>query len=122
VPKVQIVEIEAPGALEAILQYQVIGQTPYGSWLEIKLQTGRTHQIRIQAASRGHPVFGDALYGSTVPFGPPTADEREGAIALHARSLTFRHPTTGQAHTVATKPPDAWFIIKTSTDPVSSAD
>jgi 23S rRNA pseudouridine1911/1915/1917 synthase len=121
-PKVQIVEADVPGALEAILQYQVIGQTPYGSWLEITLQTGRTHQIRIQAASRGHPVLGDALYGSTVPFGSPLSDERARAIALHARSLTFRHPTTSEAYTVAAVPPDAWSINKTSNDVLSSSD
>lgn len=121
VPKVEIVANDTPGALEAVLFYQVIGQSPYGSWLEIKLQTGRTHQIRIQAASRGHPVLGDALYGSTAPFGPRMADEREGAIGLHARSLTFRHPTTGEAHTVTAQPPDAWSISKTCKDAASSA-
>jgi 23S rRNA pseudouridine1911/1915/1917 synthase len=108
VPKVEIVPADASGAMEAVLHHQVIGQTAYGSWLEIKLQTGRTHQIRIQAASRGYPVLGDQLYGSTVHFGPPGADEREGAIALHARSLTFRHPTTHEKCMVSAEPPEGW--------------
>jgi hypothetical protein len=66
----------------------------------------------VQAASRGHAVFGDWLYGSTIPFGPQATDEREGAIALHARSLTFRHPTTGEAYTVSAELPEAWLMIE----------
>jgi 23S rRNA pseudouridine1911/1915/1917 synthase len=116
VPKVEIVAADTPGALEAVLHYRVVGQTQYGSLLEIKLQTGRTHQIRVQAASRGHPVLGDALYGSTVPFGPQTADERERAIALHARSLTFRHPTTHDDCTVTADVPDAWKALRLVTN------
>jgi 23S rRNA-/tRNA-specific pseudouridylate synthase len=76
--------------------------------LEIQLETGRTHQIRIQCASRGHPLLGDELYGSGVPFGPWSDDERERLIALHARSLKFRHPQT-QEDLVFTAPlPDIW--------------
>jgi 23S rRNA pseudouridine1911/1915/1917 synthase len=122
VPKVEIVAADTPRALEAVLLYQVIGQTPHGSWLQISLQTGRTHQIRIQAASRGHPVLGDAQYCSTVAFGPPTANQREGTIALHARLLTFRHPTTGRAYTVAAEPSDAWAIGQAIKEPLSLAD
>jgi RluA family pseudouridine synthase len=111
VPKVEIVAADAQGALEAILHYRVIGETPHGSFVEVRLETGRTHQIRVQAASRGHPVVGDALYGSTIAFGPHLADERERAIALHARSLTFRHPNT-QAHcTVTAEAPDTWCAL-----------
>ena len=63
------------------------------TWLEIQLETGRTHQIRIQAASRGFPVLGDTQYGATTLFGFPFEDERLRAIALHSRSLDIRHPT-----------------------------
>jgi 23S rRNA pseudouridine1911/1915/1917 synthase len=108
VPKVEIVTAETPGALEAVLHYQVIGKTSDGSSLEIKLHTGRTHQIRVQSASRGHPVHGDELYGSTVRFGAPVTDQREGAIALHARSLTFRHPTSGETSTVVAEVTEPW--------------
>jgi len=108
VPKVEIVPADTPGALEAVLQYQVMGQTAHGSWLEIQLHTGRTHQIRIQAASRGHPVHGDQHYGSTVPFGLPLTDQREGAIALHARSVTLRHPTTHKLCTVTAALNERW--------------
>jgi len=78
------------------------------SWLEVELETGRTHQIRVQAASRGHPVIGDAQYGSTRPFGEQFADERLRAIALHARQLGFNHPMTGEAVDVIAPPPAAW--------------
>jgi 23S rRNA pseudouridine1911/1915/1917 synthase len=108
VPKVEIATADMPGALEAVLQYRVIGQTPHGSWLEIQLHTGRTHQIRIQAASRGYPVLGDGLYGSTVRFGAPVCDDREMAIALHARSLTFQHPTTREPCTITAALNDHW--------------
>jgi 23S rRNA pseudouridine1911/1915/1917 synthase len=108
VPKVEIVSSHAPLALHAVLHYRVIGRTQHGSWLEIELETGRTHQIRVQSAARGHSVIGDALYGSKIPFGPQHSDERQRAIALHARSLTFRHPTTNAMITIAADPPATW--------------
>ncbi len=72
------------------------------------MQTGRTHQIRIQAASRGYPVLGDALYGSRLAFGPLQEDERLRAIALHARTLAFRHPVSKQWVAVTAPTPDFW--------------
>src|SRR5690606_26915582 len=53
-----------------------------------RLETGRTHQIRIHLAHRGHPVVGDALYGRDAP-GPPIDSPR---TLLHAASLSFTHP------------------------------
>ena len=91
------VEVVPPGHPEgrlAVLHYRTLATADWGSWLEIQLETGRTHQVRIQAAARGHPLLGDAHYGSTVPFGPQYEDHRLRAIALHARSLEFRHPGT----------------------------
>jgi RluA family pseudouridine synthase len=108
VPKVEIVAADAPLALFAALKYHVIGRTQHGSCLGIELQTGRTHQIRVQSSARGYPVLGDSLYGSQIPFGPQHADERQRAIALHARSLTFRHPTTNEASTITADPPATW--------------
>lgn len=84
---------------------------PLWTWLEIELETGRTHQIRVQAASRGHPVLGDVQYGATRPFGPQYEDERLRAIALHARSLSFSHPMTRQVvEVVAPVSADAWGV------------
>jgi 23S rRNA pseudouridine1911/1915/1917 synthase len=82
-----------------------------GSWLEIELKTGRTHQIRAQAASRGYPVLGDWQYGSRIAFGPPNDDERKSVIALHARELCFFHPTT-RAETLLQAPvSSAWEAL-----------
>lgn len=91
-PRSQVVAPEFPGAQLAVLQYRTIGRHGSGSCLEINLETGRTHQIRIQAASRGHTLLGDTWYGSRIPFGQQFDDERARAIALHARSLEFEHP------------------------------
>lgn len=108
-PRAEIVSADHAAAQRAELRYRTIEQTAANSWLEIELQTGRTHQIRLQAASRGHPVIGDAFYGSTVPFGQQHADERLRAIALHARSLAFIDPATNQPVTVEAPAPPGWF-------------
>jgi 23S rRNA pseudouridine1911/1915/1917 synthase len=96
------------GAKRARLRYQCLRASADWSHLEVVLETGRMHQIRVQAASRGHPVLGDALYGSTRPFGPPAELPREQWIALHARSLTFLHPLRYEPVTLTAPPPDAW--------------
>ena len=87
------------------------GQKAGLTWLEVQLETGRTHQIRVQAASRGHPVVGDAQYGSTLPFGEQFEDERLRAIALHARQLGFNHPMTREPVDIVAPPPPAWHEV-----------
>lgn len=78
------------GVKEARLFYRVLGKRKYeGAILtlcEITLFTGRTHQIRVQFSSRGFPLFGDGKYGS----------RWKGDIALFSKSLSFRHPTSGE--------------------------
>jgi 23S rRNA pseudouridine1911/1915/1917 synthase len=76
--------------------------------LEIQLETGRTHQIRVQAASRGHAVVGDSQYGATQLFGEQFEDERLRAIALHARQLGFNHPMTSDTVDITAPLPQAW--------------
>jgi 23S rRNA pseudouridine1911/1915/1917 synthase len=98
----------SPAGREAVLRYVVRGGGAWGSWLEIELETGRTHQIRVQAASRGHPVLGDAQYGAAGAFGPRHDDDRLRAIALHARSLSFRDPTSREDVTVTAALPPPW--------------
>lgn len=96
----EIVSPIKPDAREAVLRFRVLKRLEGTTWLEIRLETGRTHQIRLQCASRGFPLLGDALYGSTVAFGEPFEDERERAIALHAREITFVDPTTKEKTTL----------------------
>ena len=63
------------------------------AWLECRLETGRTHQIRVHMASVGHPLAGDAVYGPR-----KVITELEGQC-LHAAQLSFTHPITGEAMT-----------------------
>jgi 23S rRNA-/tRNA-specific pseudouridylate synthase len=90
--KVEVVAADHPEGQHAVLHYRTVGRTPHGSLLEIELETGRMHQIRVQAAKRGWPVIGDAQYGSHLPFGEQFDDLRRRAIALHARQLSFVPP------------------------------
>ncbi len=110
-PRAEIVPPDHPQGRIAVLHYRTRAVADWGTWLEIELETGRTHQIRVQAGSRGHSVLGDAQYGSTVLFGPPRTDARLLAIALHARQLTFRDPTTRQDVTVVAPLPPIWRQI-----------
>ncbi len=108
---VEVVDRDHVAAKQAVLHYRVRWQSSVGTWLEIHLETGRTHQIRVQAASRGHAVLGDAQYGSTVPFGEQHTDIRDRAIALHARQLAFRHPMTEQPVDLIAPLPAAWDAL-----------
>ena len=74
------------GVREAVLEYRIVRQTQDACLAEITLHTGRTHQIRVQFASRKHPLWGDGKYGSRV----------KGAIALQSCGLQFVHPDTGR--------------------------
>ncbi len=106
------VEPQAEGAKRAMLRYRVLRSFPGGSLLEIRPQTGRSHQIRVQAATRGHPVLGDELYGATVPFGAAAEQPRDRVIALHARSLTIDHPIKREPMTFIAPPPEIWDEIQ----------
>jgi 23S rRNA pseudouridine1911/1915/1917 synthase len=107
-----------PGAKEARLSYRVLQPLNDGATLlELRPKTGRMHQIRVQAARRGHPVLGDELYGSAVPFGPPVELPRDRIIALHARALTFEHPTKHEPVTVQAPLPAAWHPLLSATGP-----
>ncbi len=112
-PRVEIVAADVTGAQRAVLHYKTLRTIPLegdrrGTLLEIELETGRMHQVRVQAASRGHSILGDALYGATVPFGRETADPRARAIALHAWSISFRHPESNETLTVSAPPTQDW--------------
>ncbi len=69
--------------------YRVLKRFRYATLLEIKLITGRTHQIRVHMQHLGHPVVGDTLYGNEV-----SSASREPRLALHASKIEFLHPKT----------------------------
>ena len=106
--RTEVVSADTPGARRAVLRYQRLSETADSALLEIEPETGRMHQIRVQASERGWPVRGDVLYGSRLPFGPPAELPRERVIALHAYSLTFLHPIRYEPLTVTAPLPEMW--------------
>lgn len=108
----EVVDEDHPAGKHAVLHYRVLWQSELGTWLEIELETGRTHQIRIQAASRDHAVLGDSQYGSALPFGEQHPELRDRGIALHARQLGFTHPMTGEAVDIVAPLPPSWDALQ----------
>jgi 23S rRNA pseudouridine1911/1915/1917 synthase len=98
--RVEVVEAHAEGARQALLHYHRRAVHGGLTWLEVRPQTGRTHQLRVQLAHHGQPIYGDAKYGAVHTFGR--------AIALHARSLTFLHPVRYEPITLTAEVPRAW--------------
>jgi 23S rRNA pseudouridine1911/1915/1917 synthase len=98
--RVEVVEPRTAGARQALLHYQRRASHGGLSWLEVRPQTGRTHQLRVQLAHHGHPIYGDARYGSVHTF--------NDTVALHARSLTFLHPISYDPLTLTADVPRAW--------------
>lgn len=74
----------------AVTHYEVLEEFSGYSFVRLKLETGRTHQIRVHMAYLGHPVAGDSLYGSKDRFGMLSGQ------CLHAGLIGFTHPTTGE--------------------------
>jgi len=107
-PRTVVVDERRPEGKLAILHYHTVQSTPKGTLLEIELETGRTHQIRVQCSSRGLPLLGDTLYGSQVAFGPWSDDERARLIALHARSIELKHPMTREPIHLVAPLPELW--------------
>lgn len=82
------------------LHYRTLETQGKFSLLEIHLETGRKHQIRVQLASRNLPIVGDRKYGSRIAFGE--------ALALHARSLAVEHPVQHTPLRLEANVPDTW--------------
>ena len=99
-----VVEV-AEGGQEARLAFRVLTRGPKLSALELRPTTGRGHQLRVQLASRGYPILGDRKYGAKSLIRAADGGHR---IALHARSLTFKHPTKEEVLSVEAPDPADW--------------
>ena len=98
---VRVVPMTTEGAKKAVLDYNVIEEREEeGLYLaDIKLYTGRSHQIRVQMATIGCPVYGDIRYGKDQPY---------GHLALWSYDLSFRHPTTDKRMIFRVFPPEEY--------------
>lgn len=94
-------------ARRAVTHYKVLSRFGSVTYLSLRLETGRTHQIRVHMAAKGHPLLGDTVYGGgNTPFEKKHASLFSGQC-LHAKELTFVHPRTGERMTVVSElPPD----------------
>jgi len=92
-----------PGAQEARLAYRRLAELPAGTLVEVELETGRKHQIRLQLSGRGWPILGDRKYGSRQAFAV--------GIALHSRRLAFTHPTRDERIELAAPLPATWLKL-----------
>ncbi|MBF0371494.1 MAG: RluA family pseudouridine synthase [Magnetococcales bacterium] len=111
-PKHRQRQAVTPRGREAITHYQTLEHLPPFTLVQCRLETGRTHQIRVHMAHLGHPLLGDPLYAR--PFNAPghwpdwirqvvSGFKRQ---ALHAASLGFLHPVTGEKHLFEIPPPE----------------
>ena len=89
----------ARGVQEAVLHYQTLSGTKELSKVRIQLETGRTHQIRVQFSSRGFPLVGERKYAEI---------DDPCEIALWSCRLAFTHPTTGQRMDFEKEPPEVY--------------
>jgi 23S rRNA pseudouridine1911/1915/1917 synthase len=130
-----------PGGREAVTHWQVLEryagrpeprrigragnrekpQAPVASLLACRLETGRTHQIRVHLASIGHPIMGDQVYGggfrtkaTLLPLEAQTTLEALGRQALHAHMLTVKHPSTGEILTFRSELPPELTRLRTA--------
>lgn len=97
--EVSVVPQQMKHAKKAILHYRVLEQKKEFSLVEIELETGRSHQIRVQFQAIGHPLFGDQKYGERV-------NKPGQQIALWANELSFVHPVRKTEVTIQSNPPN----------------
>ena len=97
--------IDRKNGRRAVTHWVVLGRYPGCTHIQCRLETGRTHQIRVHLASIGHPILGDTVYGAKKPY-PGLAGQ-----CLHARRLSFLHPRTGERVTVECPLPDYFTAL-----------
>jgi 23S rRNA pseudouridine1911/1915/1917 synthase len=96
---------QTPGAQRAGVQYRILDRQRRSMKVELRPSTGRGHQLRVQLASRGLPIVGDRKYGARSTL---IALDGQPRIALHARSLRFKHPTRPEFLTLEAPFPADW--------------
>ncbi len=99
--KIIVARSKRPPAQEARLTYRLLESLPRAVLLEIRLETGRKHQIRVQLGSRDAAILGDEQYDSVSSF--------PHGIALHARELSLIHPTRKEPLTFTSPLPESWY-------------
>lgn len=96
---VYVVDSNHSEGKKAVLNYKVLGKTDDFSLLEVELETGRSHQIRVQLANMGAPLYGDQKYGQHV-------NKPGQQIALFAKEISVKHPTKDEIVRVSVQPND----------------
>jgi 23S rRNA-/tRNA-specific pseudouridylate synthase len=97
-------QARALGARPALTMFRPCWSTARASLLEIDIVTGARHQIRVHLASLGHAVLGDPLYAPPEALPAPR-------LMLHAASLEFRHPVSGEAMRIESPPPPDFSAV-----------
>ncbi len=92
-----------PEGKRSVLTYRVIAERAGLSWLLVNPETGRSHQIRVQLASLGTPIWGDLKYGAPEGW--------DGCIALHAWQLDLKHPTGKEKFRLQAPLPESWKAV-----------
>jgi len=98
--RVHVTHAGCPDAQLARLRYQVLAREGDHALLEVELETGRKHQIRVQLSKIGHPILGDLKYGSSVKY--------PAGIALHAAKLELAHPVRDEVMRFSAPLPASW--------------
>ena len=106
-----VLPASAAGARPAVTHYEPVEIYSGISHIRLRLETGRTHQIRVHMSHIGHPVLGDEIYGANrTPFEKKHAALLTGQC-LHAAALTFRHPRSGEMLTLTAPPPPEFLKL-----------
>lgn len=124
--RTRVVTRETPHAKKAVLMYRNLGEAllpieTYGlevsselhtlTHVEVELQTGRTHQIRVQFSEIGHPIFGERRYISKMPIDRVGSYEKPEYLALYASRVSFAHPKSRKIMTFSSSPTHDAFSL-----------